>query len=368
MSTGRKTAAWVVLACMGLGLSPVLAAPPGYAVCEPYGADGGVAALAYGSDGNLYLAEAGSSTLTVVSPGGVRQSLPIVGAALVSVGGMWVTPDNSALLITDNKAWSDGQGDLYAVDVLTGHAQTLISGLDFIDDVAVRATGEIFVTEPVGVGDGAVLQLTCAGQTWSAVPVVTGLDYVAGLAFDPAGNLIYQQATASFVGEVYRLGITGSAGALSFGSPELLASGLSAAFDLAVDSDGDVFVTGSGGLFELGRDGAGGFTGAADLFDSDGSPYQFATEVTFLTGQDAFEPFAGLDGGRIAYVPEYSSPSLREITPVPAPAPLAMLLFGALVPIARRPGRRRREGQALTLPAGPGSGGPAGVEMEGAGT
>ncbi len=343
MSRSVSGAIVLVLICTGLGVLPASAAPAGFSLSQPYGADGGVSALAYASDGTLYLSEMGSSTLTVISPGGARGALPILGASLVSVGGMCVTPDGATLLITDNKNFGDGQGNLYAVDVSTGQAATLIAGVDAIDDVAVRSSGHVFITDAASVGTGAVCQLVYdpVGQAWQAAPVVTGLDYAAGVGFDPAGNLIYQQATASFAGEVYRLAIAETGGELSFGGAELLAGGLSAAFDLAVDSAGEVFVTGSGGLFELDRDAGGAFTGTASVFDNNGNVWQFATEVAFVAGADAFEPYAGFDAGHLTYVPEFGDQALRDVTAVPAPATLALLSVGAAIAA----GRRRRRGR-----------------------
>ncbi len=348
MSRRARELLVAVLTCAGLGL-PAAGAPSGYGLSEPLGADGGVGALAYTPDGTLYLheppAQFGGSVdyLRVILPDGTRQLLPLSGISLSSVGGMAMAPGGT-LLVTDQQGWGDGLGELYAVDVATGAGQTLVSGIDDIDDVAVRPGGEIFITDAAGGGAGTVLHVRYDGGTgaWSAVPVVTGLDYAAGVAFDPAGNLIYQQATASFVGEVYRLRIQQAEGGLVFAVPELLATGLSAGFDLAVDSEGDVFVTGSGGLFELDRDGGGGFTGTASLFDSNGNTWQFGTEVAFLGGADPFESWAGPDGGHLTYVPEFNSPTLRDVTPLPEPAALSLLTLAGSGVVLRR-GRRSAE-------------------------
>jgi hypothetical protein len=172
--------------------------------------------------------------------------------------------------------------------------------------------------------------------------VAAGLDFAAGLGFDSAGNLIYQQAASySFVGEVYRLGVTEQGGGLSFATPELLATGLVAAYDLAVDGEDDVFVTGSGGVYELDRNGGGGFTGTATLFDAHG----FSTEIAFVAGAGPFQPGAGYDGGHLTFVPEYASVFLTDVTTVPEPVMLCLLAFGAMPALTRRgPSRRRGAG------------------------
>ena len=89
----RCSVAVALAAGMGLGAYPATAAPTGYALTEPHGADAGVQALAYGPDGTLYLAEAreqfGGSVdyVIVIPPGGARSQLTLTGATLSSVSG-----------------------------------------------------------------------------------------------------------------------------------------------------------------------------------------------------------------------------------------------------------------------------------------
>jgi len=328
-------ASWTVLA------GRAEAAPAGYRTAEVGGLPGAVSAMAYAADGTLYLAHTGSSTLTVIGPGGARSSLPLLGAALLSPSGMWVGPADTTVYVTDNKNWGDGAGDLYAVSTADGQAETILSGIDAIEDVAVRSTGEIFLSDAAGMGFGAVYQAVYddVRGAYDAVPVVTGLDFAAGLAFDPAGNLIYQQAaTFDFIGEVYRLPISAGAGGLAFGSPEQLATGLTAAFDLAVDGEADVFVSGGGGVFQLDRDPGGAFTGTAASF----CPHGFSTETAFAPGDIPFEPYAGWhDGGHLTYVPSYGADALADVTTVPEPTAAGLAALGGLAMLRRRRMRRR---------------------------
>jgi len=329
-------------ACWAVAAGPAAATPRGYRTTELAGIGSGISAVAYAPDGTLYVAEMGSSDLTVIAPDGARSSLPLVGAALVGPSGMWVGPAGTTVYVADNKNFADGAGDLYAVRVADGQAETVLSGIDFIDDVAVRSTGEIFIADAAGMGFGAVYQAVYdnVGGSYSAVPVVTGLDFVAGLAFDPAGNLIYQQAaTFDFIGEVYRLPIIDGGGPLAFGSPELLATGLSAAMDLAVDGEADVFVSGGGGVFQLDRDAGGAFTGTASAFRNHG----FSTEIAFGAGAVPFEPFAGWhDGGHLTYVPSYGADALADVTTVPEPTVAALTTLGGLAILRRRMRGRTR--------------------------
>ena len=342
MMSAKRVAAAV--ACVGVlsVASSAWSAPWGYRSDGLAGAAGGSAALAYAPDGTLYVADAADGSIVAIAPGGGRSTLSVTGVSLVSVGGMAVSSDGATLYVTDNKGWGDGSGDLYAVPTAGGPGATLLAGMDHIDDVAVRATGEVFVSEAAGAdlqgaGVGGVYQVSAgtAGQ------VVGGLYYAAGLAFDSAGDLIYQQATDTFAGEVSRLPVGDSGAALAFGAPQLLAGGLAGAFDLTVDGEDDVFVTGVGGVYVLDRDAAGNFTGSASGFEAQG----FSTEAAFVGGTNPFEGGAGYDGGHLTYVPEFVSADLADITTVPEPATLALLAGGALPALlarrARRPSRKR---------------------------
>ena len=123
--------------------------------------------------------------------------------------------------------------------------------------------------------------------------------------------------------------------------PFFISGGLAAAFDLTVDGEDDVFVTGVGGGYLLDRDATGNFTGSASGFEAQG----FSTEATFVGGTNPFEGGAGYDGGHLTYVPEFVSADLADVTTVPEPATLALLAGGLLPALlarrARRPSRKR---------------------------
>jgi len=321
---------------------------PGYATSPTPGAPNGTAAVAYAPDGTLYCTDMTDGSAWAIAPDGTASPLPLSGASLVSVGGMCVSPDGATLYVTDNKGYGDGLGDLYAIDLATGAATTLATGVDGIENVAVRSTGEVFFSEAaMDLGASNIYRIDPAGGE-APQPVVTGLDFGAGLGFDSAGNLIYQQAaTFSYIGEVYRLPITDGAGGLVYGTPQLLATGLSAAFSLAVDTEDDVFVVGSGGLFELDRDAGGAFLGTASVID----PQVFSTEAAFWAGgTNPFEPCAGFDGGKLTYIPSYGAATLTTVTTVPEPGAVALLGAGAVALIRRRRGSRNRKRSSLGDP------------------
>ena len=334
-----------------------LAAPPGYDVTTTTFADPfrGAAALAYAPDGTLYVVEGvdflsgpNTTSIRVFAPNGAPlPSLSVTGdVPFISPSGAAVDLAGN-LLITDNQA-----NTMYSVNTTTGIQTSFAFTLSDIDDVAVRpGTGEVFVSDAAGFGGGGVYQVDGPADA-TPTPVVTGLDFAAGLDFDPAGNLIYQNAFLSspFLteGEVFRLDITETGSGLSFGGSTLLATGLIAQSDLAVDGEGDIFVSGGdfsavGGLFELDRDGLGNFLGTATPFESatpDAFGGLFSTEVDFLIGSSFFEPDAGPDGGVLSFLSQFQAPTVINITPsgsasvVPEPTSLAAMLICAIAALA----------------------------------
>ncbi len=209
------------------------------------------------------------------------------------VGGIAYDPVDDRLLVTDNTA----DGRLYAVSK-SGVQQTIAMGIAGIAGIAVRASGEIFVsTSPFG-SDGAVLQINrTSGLT---TPVLDGLGFGAGLAFDAGNDLVVQDAdTTTFQGRLQRLPISDSGGNITFGVPETLLSGMQSSAGVVV-ADNDIYTTGSGGVFRV-----SGFPPTETSFDSNGDPSQFATAIAFDPGIQSFEPFSGSDGGRLAYMADF---------------------------------------------------------------
>ncbi len=315
---------------IGIG-STAEAVPLGYQSVET---DNGAIGLAYDEAGNLYRLNNGSSQLDVTLAGGGGASLQL-DQSFMSIGGAAIDPLTGDLLVTDSMGFGDGLGSLYRIDTTTGATTELLSGFDTIDDVAVRSSGEIFITDATGGDAGAVYQVD--RDSHAATVRATGFDFGAGLDFDSNGNLIVQTTEQLpgfvFSSAVSRLPISESGGGLSFGTIELLADGLDAGFDLTVDNNDDVFITGSGGVFELDRDGAGDFLGTASVFD----PHGFSTEIAFSAGSVAFEPAAGTAAGVLTFQPEFASPTLVNVVAIPEPATAALLTLGGLLI-----GRRRR--------------------------
>ncbi len=256
--------------------------------------------LAFDADGVLYALEGAAfgdneATLRVILPDGTfGGSFPVIGddASNFFVGGMAYDPVSDRLLVTDNTA----DGRLYAVDT-AGVKQTIGMGIAGIAGVAVRSTGEIFVST-AETGNGAVLQVD--RMTGVTTPVLGGLGYGAGLAFEQAGDLIVQDAnTTTFQGRMQRLPMVDSAGVLTIRSPEPLLAGMQSSAGVTVAGN-DIYTTGSGGLFRV-----AGAPPSETSFDSNGNTFQFATAIAFDPGSQPFEGFAGPSGGRLAYMADF---------------------------------------------------------------
>ena len=301
------TRIFTVVGCLFFACS-ALAMPPGF-VKTTIPLDAPPTGLAFGVDGTLLVLEGApfgtnEARLRVVQPNGsFGASFEIAGddAANFFVGAMTYDPIDSRVLITDNTA----DGRLYAIDSL-GMKQTLSMGLAGVAGVAVRGTGEIFVsTAPFG-NPGQVLQID--RTTGVATPVLGDLGYGAGLAFDASGSLLVQDTnTTTFAGRLQRLPMTTSGGMLTIGSPEPLLDGMQSSAGVLLTNDDQIFTTGSGGLFRV-----GGAPPVETLFDSNGNPLQFATAMAFDPGSQPFEGFSGPGGGRLAYMADFSSPTTSD--------------------------------------------------------
>lgn len=288
-------AAGALAAALNYSAPAVRAEPTGY-VRQAIPTAGPPVALTFDDDGLLYvLSGAGfgdvSATMQVfAADGSLATSFPVVGEDEQSffVGGMTYDALGDRLLVTDNA----GSGRIYAVSA-TGAQTTLASDVPAVAGIAVRSSGEIVIATALGFGNGGVFEVdrTTGGKT----PKMPGLDYGAGLAFDGNDLIVQDLNSTSFTGRLQRVAVDSGPTGLVFGAPTEILAGMSSAYGVALDSDGDVFTTGSGGVFNV-----GGAPAAETLFFNNGRVSQFATAMAFRAGSAAFEPFAGPLGGVLA--------------------------------------------------------------------
>ena len=319
--------------------------PPGYQAVT-VATNAPPTGLAYAPDGKLFVFEAPTgrtATIRILNPNLTFESQTIQVTSLdpdnFFLGDMAYDPLREELLLTDN---AFGASALYALK--PGQAPEVVAtGLPGVAGVAVRSTGEIFVSTAAlfNPGEGKVYMVD--RDSGSTTQVMSGLDYGAGLAIDPSGDLVVQQAQFNFpyAGSLHRIGIDDlGGGALGFDPPQLLLSGMQAGAGVAIDAQGDLFVTGSGGLFEV-----KGNPLAATSFHSTANPFQFATAISFLPGSGPFESWAG-GGSQLAYFADYTgSPEDNVITiiiPVPEPSSAVLSVSGAAGVLALASWRRRR--------------------------
>jgi hypothetical protein len=285
--------------------------------------------LAYTPGGVLYALEnpafgVNTAVVRVIQPDlsfGTNLSVSGSGSDLY-IGSMTYDPVTGGVLITDNA----GAGAVYSL-APDGTQTTILSGLANVAGVAVRANGETYVSTAASAG-GKVYQID--RSTHTATEVLGGLGFGSGLAFDKDENLIVQDSDASFpyAGRLQK--IANNSGTLQFGSPTTLATGMTASAGVIVDSESDLFVTGSGGLFE-----GTGMPLSFGSFDVNSNPFPYSTAITFFSGNAPFEPFAG-GTSRLAFLsdfgfdPNFVSNYVTIISPVPEPASAVLLALGAL--------------------------------------
>jgi hypothetical protein len=274
-----------------LAIAATASAPPGY-VKSTVALEAPPVGLAFDSTGVLYALQepefnSNQTSLREILPSGViANSFTITGdnSENFFVGGMTYDPVTDRLLITDNTA----DGRIYAVSK-SGVQETIATDIPAIAVPIVRDTGEIFVSTALGSNIGEVLSVD--RTTGVTTPVVGGLDYGAGLAFDAAGDLIIQEADhGTLRGRYWRLPMANPSGALI-----PLLDDTNSSYGITIDTEGDLFATGKDGLYEI-----VGNPAAEVLIYSDGATGAIATAIAFDPGLAPFEPFAGPNGGRLA--------------------------------------------------------------------
>lgn len=300
----------LLIACVGFFVTGTLvAAPAGFVkttIQFPLGA-GPPAGLAFDPTGVLYALEGAdfghnSATLRTIMPNGeFGPSFPVVGKVSDNfwVGSMAYDPVGSRILISDNAPTEDSMdsGRLYAIDS-AGTQSTIVSNIAYIAGVAVRNTGEIFISTAVGGSAGEVMQIV----NGNAQPILSGLDFGAGLAIDANSDLIVQDANNAIRGRLQRLPISTSGGPLTLLENMQSSAGV-------IVAGNEYFTTGHGGLYRV-----AGTPLVETLFDSFDAE-QWATAITFDPGSQPFEPFAGPNGGRLAYTANYGDLFITVLTP-----------------------------------------------------
>jgi len=180
-----------------------------------------------------------------------RNGATVVATGFNSLGGMDLEPDGT-LLVVDNGAELPGAltGDtLFEIrDALARTSALPAVGHEVLPPGTFPAAQDVLiipetvvVTDAAGPGAGRVVQVTEDGHTRD---LLTGLDFLGGLAFLTGGTLVVANLDGSFVGslllyDVYALRRT------------TRATGLSGAFAPVVDGDGTTLLL-SGGVADDG--------------------------------------------------------------------------------------------------------------------
>jgi hypothetical protein len=163
--------------------------------------------------------------------------------------------------------------------------------------LAVDGAGNVYVGDALGGGAGKVVRIAMPAATPSNF--ATGMDFVAGLAFDPvAGNLFVSETRASFDAQVRRFD--------ALGAPLGVFAGPSFAFgsyDLAFADDGRLLSSGA-------------FAGDVVAFSAGGSPSPFVSGLNFATGVSVNAFTGRVEILSSTFIPTDEDRSIHRLTPI----------------------------------------------------
>jgi hypothetical protein len=248
------------------------------------------------------------------------------------------------LFVGDNAVGARGVGDsIFRVEDLNGDGDALDEGevvlyapdgaIPFISGMGMAVSGELYAANAEGDqgdlfrvvdlnGDGDALDPdeVTVWATDIEVMFLAGVEAVEG----PDRGVVVWVNDAS--GDVFRLeDLNGDGDADDEGELTSAATGLPGGYDLALDMEGDLFVSAGTALYRLSG-------GEAVLFDDLSDTAGFLTGVAFDTRQRPFEPYAAggahlylayLDTswGNPAEVFAYAPEPMATATPLPSATP-----------------------------------------------
>ena len=240
-------ACWLVsalIAVLGARADATIVAAPGYAVHlipTPGPVQGGVVRRS----GAILVGQGsfGANSETVVRLDGGGSTT--IATGFNSLGGFDLDATGT-LFVADNGAELGGAttGDtLFSIpNALTRTSPVTALGQEVVpkgtipdaQDVLIIPGGAVLVSDATGFGAGRVVRV----QGGVATNFLTGFDYTAGLALASDDTLFVGDVDSNtFAGSILRFGLDGS----GHGG---LASGLAGTFDLVVDADGNILVSG----------------------------------------------------------------------------------------------------------------------------
>ncbi|MEO6630512.1 MAG: putative Ig domain-containing protein, partial [Mucilaginibacter sp.] len=225
--------------------------------------------------GNIYVVDAGNSTVT---------KLPAGGGSPITIGSGFDSPQNVAVDAAGNVYVADaGNSAIKKIPGGTGTPVTIGSGFDFPVGVAVDAAGNVYVADESSGSNGAVYKIP--GGSGSPVLLTTDITNPTGIAVDVSGNLFVIDA---FAGALYELaGGTGTPVTIGplFNSPE----------GVTVDTGGNVYVTDAP-------------LGIVDIIPVSGGAVSTVSVLGIPVG-------VALDGAGNLYVSDFNDNTLKKIAP-----------------------------------------------------
>jgi sugar lactone lactonase YvrE len=201
-----------------------------------------------GSNGDLYVADTGNSTIRQIVTGGTVTTFAGTAGSTGSQIGTNATFDGPVGIA------SDTSGNLYVADTTSnlirkitegGYVTNFFTGTAGAYGVAVDSiTGNVYVAD---TGNNTILKISPAGV--AATIVSTGLNLPKGLALDSFGNIYVANTGGNTICEFTPTGslvTTLGSGASGFADGTGTAASFNSPDDLTLDSAGNIFVADTG--------------------------------------------------------------------------------------------------------------------------
>jgi sugar lactone lactonase YvrE len=229
----------------GVGTGPQVAFLPGTQSTLASGSFSSPSGVAVDANGNLFVADSGTSTVEEIAAAGGYTSVKVLGSGFSQPTGLAVDGSGNVFVADSG---NHVVKEILAAGGYTG-VNTLGGSFKEAAGMALDGGGNVLVAD---AGNNAVYEILAAGGYSTVNTLGTGFNYPTGVAVDGSGNVFVADSGNGAVREILATG--------DYTTINTLGSGFSAPVGVAVDGSGSVYVAdaNNGAVYEIPA--AGGYT------------------------------------------------------------------------------------------------------------